>query len=289
VGGAALSTEIPRERPATSNPQARARRSSNETVQGLRRGFAVIKAFTAESPNLSISQVAGRTGLTRAVARRYLLTLEDLGCVVQMGSSFTLTPRLLDLGFTYLATLDVAKVAQPVMEGVVAKLHESCSVAVLDSHDIVYVARIAARRIMSINLAVGSRLPAHATSMGKILLAHLSPEGLDAYFQTAPLQRLTKRTICDEVTLRAALKEVRVRGWAINDQDCEDGIRTLAAPLFDRSNTVVAAINISAHAARVSMRELKRSYLPVLLDAGHQVSKTLGANIDSTIRRVGVP
>jgi IclR family transcriptional regulator, pca regulon regulatory protein len=285
-----LSTETWREGPATaqSNAKTPARRANNETVQGLRRGFAVIKAFTAESPALSISQVAERTGLTRAVARRYLLTLEELGCVVQNGSSFRLTPRLLDLGFTYLTTLDVANVAQPVMEAVVAKLHESCSVAVLDSYDIVYVARVAARRIMSINLAVGSRLPAHATSMGKILLAHLSPEGLDAYFQDAPLQRLTKRTICDEASLRAALKEVKSRGWAINDQDCEDGIRTLAAPLFDRSNKVVAAINISAHAARVSMKELKRDHLPVVLDAARQVSRTLGANIDSTKKWVGV-
>jgi IclR family pca regulon transcriptional regulator len=254
----------------------------------LRRGFAVIKAFTAESPALSISQVAARTGLTRAVARRYLLTLDDLGCVVQAGSLFSLTPRLLDLGFAYLATLDVAKVALPVMEEVVAKLHESCSVAVLDAHDIVYVARVAARRIMSINLAVGSRLPAHATSMGKVLLAHLSQESLDAYFETAPLQRLTKRTICDQATLRDALKEVRARGWAINDQDCEDGIRTLAAPLFDRSSKVVAAINISAHAARVNMKELKRDYLPVLLQAAQQVSSALGADLDSTKKRVGM-
>jgi IclR family pca regulon transcriptional regulator len=255
-------------------------------VQGLRRGFAVIKAFTAEAPSLSISNVAAKTGLTRAVARRYIRTLEELGCVVQVGTSYSLTPKVLDLGFTYLATLDVAKVAQPVMESVVDRFHESCSVAVLDGHDTVYVARVPAKRIMSISLVVGSRLPAHATSMGKILLAYLPAEKLDLYFQSAPLRRLTKRTICDEPTLRAALKEARSRGWAINDQDCEDGIRTVAAPLFDRSNSVVAAINISAHASRVSIRELKGTYLPVLLDAADQISKTLGAIVEPSKKRV---
>jgi IclR family pca regulon transcriptional regulator len=250
---------------------------SREFVQGLERGFAVIKAFSAEAPALTIADVSARTGLTRAVARRYLLTLEQLGCVVHHGPQFRLTPRVLDLGFTYLGTLDVPAVAQPVMERVVDKLRESCSASVLDGHDCVYVARVAAKRIMSINLVVGSRLPAHATSMGKVLLAHLTPAELDAYFATAPLQRLTKRTICDETTLRRALREVRDRGWASADEESEDGVRTVAAPLFDRWRKVPAAINVSAHASRTSMKELKQSYLPVLLDAAAQISRALGA------------
>jgi IclR family pca regulon transcriptional regulator len=274
---------------AQRDPLGRERESDKETVQGLRRGFAVIKAFSAEAPALSISQVASKTGFTRAVARRYVRTLEELGCVVQAGSLYTLTPKVLDLGFTYLATLDVAQVAQPVMETVVERLHESCSVAVLDTPDTVYVARVPAKRIMSISLVVGSRLPAHATSMGKVLLAYLPADKLDAYFRAATLRRLTRRTICDEATLRGALKDVRSQGWAINDQDCEDGIRTIAAPLFDRINNVVAAINVSAHASRVSMKELKRSYLPVLLDAADHISKTLGANINSTNKRIRTP
>ena len=140
------------------------------------------------------------------MARRYLRTLQELGCVVQNGSLFGLTPRLLDLGFTYLATLDVANVAPPVMERVVETLHESCSVAVLDEHEIVYVARTPAKRIMSMSLVVGSRLPAHATSIGKVLLAYLPPKRLDAYFATATLQRLTAHTICDRTKLRAVLR-----------------------------------------------------------------------------------
>jgi IclR family transcriptional regulator, pca regulon regulatory protein len=252
-------------------------RSGREFVKGVQRGFAVIKAFSADSHALTIAEVAARTGLTRAVARRYLLTLDELGCVVQNGSHFKLTPRLLDLGFTYLSTLDVANFAQPFMEKVVEKLHESCSVSVLDGADCVYVARVPAKRIMSINLVVGSRLPVHATSMGKVLLASLSVSDLNAYFASATLNRLTRRTICDETTLRRAVKEVRERGWAFADQESEDGVRTVAAPIVDRSQQVVAAINVSGHAARVSMKELRRHYLPVVLDAARQISRALGA------------
>lgn len=251
-----------------------------EFVQGLQRGFAVVKAFSADARLLSVAEVAARTQLTRAVARRYLLTLQEMGYVVQRNSQFALTPRILDLGFTYLATIDVPNVAQPFMERVVQVLRESCSVAVLDGHDAVYVARVPAKRIMSINLVVGSRLPAHATSMGKVLLAHLPPAALDEYFATAPLPRLTKRTICDEATLRRALQQARERGWAFADQESEDGVRTVAVPLFDRHMGVVAAMNVSGHAARVSMKELRDRYLPVLQEAATQISEALGARFD---------
>jgi len=237
----------------------------------------VVRVFSAEAPTLNIAQVADRTGLTRAAARRYLLTLRALGYVVQDGDHFGLTPRLLDLGFTYLSTLDVTSVAQPFMERVAATLHESCSIAVLDGHEIVYVARQAAKRIMSINLAVGSRLPAHAASLGKVLLAHLPPVEQDRYFDSTTLRRLTKRTIVDERTLRAVLSEVRARGWAIANEESEDGVRSIAAPLVDRTGEVHAALNASAHASRVSLQQLRRDYLPVVLEAARGISAALGA------------
>ena len=249
-------------------------------VQGLQRGFAVVKAFSADGGRrLTVADVAGRTGLTRAVARRYLLTLQELGYVVHDGSHFTLTPRILDLGFTYLATVDVANIAQPFMERIVHTLRESCSIAVLDGCDAVYVARVAAKRIMSINLVVGSRLPAHATSMGKVLLAHLPPAQLDEFFAAGPLRRLTSRTIVDEPPLREALAQVRARGWAFADQESEDGVRTVAVPLFDRNLKVAAAMNVSGHAARVPMKELRSRYLPVLMDAAAEISRALGADV----------
>jgi IclR family pca regulon transcriptional regulator len=247
-----------------------------EFVQGLERGFAVIRSFH-DARSLTIAEVAARTGLTRAVARRYLLTLQTLGCVAQRGSAFSLTPRILDLGFTFLSTINVANVAPPFMEQLVESLHESCSVGVLDGPDVVYVARVPARRIMSITLVVGSKLPAHATSMGKVLLASLSPDALDAYFATKPLRPLTKRTIVNENELRGVLQEVRKRGWAFSDEESEIGVRTVAAPLYDHTDQVQAAMNVSGHAGRVSMTALRREYLPQLLECAQSVSRALGA------------
>jgi IclR family transcriptional regulator, pca regulon regulatory protein len=255
---------------------------TREFVQGLERGFAVVHAFGADARELSITEVAQRTGLSRAVARRYLLTLHELGYVVQNGAEFSLTPRILDLGFTYLSTIDVANIAQPVMEEITNTLHESCSAAVLDGTEVVYVARVQAKRIMSINLVVGSRLPAHATSMGKVLLAYLPPQSLEAYLANAPFEALTKRTVTSAVDLRKHLALVRQRGWAFADQESEVGIRTVAAPLFNHNNQVDAALNVSGHAARVSMEELKRRYLPVLLDGARRISRALGATIPQT-------
>jgi IclR family pca regulon transcriptional regulator len=248
-----------------------------EYVQGLERGLAVIRSFSAKTPSLTIAQVAGRTGLTRAAARRYLKTLEGLGYVIQDDDRFSLTPRLLDLGFTYLSTLDVTSVVQPFMEQVTDVLHESCSVSVLDNHDVVYIARRAANRIMSINLAVGSRLPAHATSMGKVLLAYLPPEELENYLRSVEREPLTTNTIVEDRAFRAALDEVRANGWAVADEESELGVRSAAAPLVGRDGEVHAAINVSAHAARVSLEQLKADYLPVLLEAAREISKALGA------------
>jgi IclR family pca regulon transcriptional regulator len=248
-----------------------------EYVQGLERGLAVIRSFSPEAPNLTIAHVAERTGLNRAAARRYLKTLEALGYVLQDDDRFSLTPRLLDLGFTYLSTLDVTSVVHPFMEQVTDALHESCSVSVLDNHDVVYIARRAANRIMSINLAVGSRLPAHATSMGKVLLAYLPPDELEHYFESVVREPLTANTIVDERSLRAVFEEVRENGWAVADEESELGVRSAAAPLEGRDGEVHAAINVSAHAARVSLDQLQRDYLPVLLEAARGISKALGA------------
>ena len=264
---------------SSGSPPPAADRHAREFVQGLERGFAVIRAFGADARALTITEVAQRTILSRAAARRYLITLQELGCVVQHGPTFSLTPRILDLGFTYLSTIDVANVAQPIMEEIADRLHESCSAAVLDGHEVVYVARVQAKRIMSINLVVGSRLPAHATSMGKVLLAHLPPESLEAYLTSAPFEALTKRTVTSAADLRRVLAMVRQRGWAFSDQESEVGVRTVAAPVLNHANQVDAALNVAGHAARVSMEELKRVYLPVLLDGARRISRALGATL----------
>jgi len=259
--------------------------SNKEFIQGLERGFAIIQVFGADARELTITDVAERTSLPRAVARRYLFTLRDLGYVVQRAQLFALTPRILDLGFTYLSTIDVADVAQPFMEEIASTLHESCSAAVLDGQDIVYVARVQAKRIMSINLVVGSRLPAHATSMGKVLLAHLSPEELDAFLAAASLRALTPRTVTRAAALRKVLDGVRQRGWAFSDQESEMGVRTVAAPLYNHSNQITAALNISAHAARFSMRDMERRCLPLVLEGARRISQALGARLPETAVR----
>ena len=243
-----------------------------EFVQALERGFEVIRAFSADSPVLTIADVAHRTGLTRAAARRYLFTLREMGCVRQIRGDFTLTARLLDLGFAYLSSLSLPAIAAPYMETVVNQLHESCSMTVLEGRDVVYVARMPAKRIMSINLVVGSRLPAHATSMGKVLLAHVPPAELDAFFAAGPLEALSQHTVCDEPALREILKKVKAQGWALADSESEEGVRSVAAPIRDRYDRVVAAINLSSHASRVSAADLRRVHLPALLKAASDIS-----------------
>lgn len=267
--------------PPPAHP-TRARRATREGrdrefVRGFERGVAVIKAFDAQMPALTVTQVAERARLTRAVARRYLLTLETLGYVTQRGTAYTLTPRVLEIGFAYLSSTTVADIARPWMLQVVETLQESCSIAVLDREDVVYVARVPARRIMTTNLLVGSRLPAHATSLGHVLLAYLPPARLEAYFATASLQPLTDKTITDKEDLRRSLERVRRRGWAENDEASEKGVRTVAVPLVDRTGEVIAAMNVSGHASRVTMRDLRQHHLPVLLKAAREISRALGA------------
>jgi IclR family pca regulon transcriptional regulator len=264
----------------TSEPTHRTS-SSGEYVRGLERGFAVIKAFSADAPSLTIAETAARARLTRAVARRYLFTLEELGYVTREGSLFSLTPRIMELGFTYLSTLPVADIAQPFLERVVERLHLSSSAAILDGCECVYVARVSARRILTTTLVVGSRVPAHATALGKVLLAYLPPEALDAYFERAPLERHTQRTICEEPQLRKALREVRLCGWACADEEYNVGLRTIAAPVFNQAGHVVAAVNVAAAVSLVPLRQLQEDHLPVLLRAARDMSRAFGAPIES--------
>jgi IclR family pca regulon transcriptional regulator len=200
-----------------------------EFVQSIARGFSVIKAFASGPEGLTIAEVARRTQLSRAVSRRFLLTLQQLGYVTGDAGLFRLTPRVLGLGHAFLSAIRLPDLAEPVMEEVVSTLHESCSVSVLDGADIVYVARVPSKRIMSVNLAIGSRLPAFATSMGRVLLSELPQALLDEYLGSAKLEPLTEKTVTDPVELRHILAVVRERGWAQVDQEVELGVRSVAA------------------------------------------------------------
>lgn len=246
-------------------------------VQSLDRGLAVISCFSAERPRLTLSEVARQTGVSRAAARRSLITLQTLGYVGSDGRQFFLTPRVLTLGYSYLSSLSLADVAQAHLSDLANEVHESCSASVLDGFDIVYVARAATTRIMTISLSVGTRLPAYATSMGRVLLAALPGERLDTYLNSATLDPLTERTIVDHDRLRAEVEKTRTRGWGLVDQELEDGIRSVAVPIHDSARQVVAAINTSAHATRVSLTTLQKSFLPKLRECAAAIDGELRA------------
>jgi IclR family transcriptional regulator, pca regulon regulatory protein len=244
-------------------------------VQSLERGLAVFSAFSRATPSMTLSEVARATDLTRATARRVLFTLCELGYASTDGKRFALTPKVLDIGYAYLSSLDLAGIAQAEMEALVEQTHESCSAAVLDGSDVVYVARVPTKRIMAISLGLGSRLPAYAASMGRVLMADLSPDELDHHLASTTFEPLTPNTVGDEATLRAELDRVRAQGWALVDQELEEGVRSIAAPLRDARGRAVAALNVSSHAGRVKLSTLREEFLPALLATADRISDRL--------------
>lgn len=260
---------------AGAAPADTAPRPGDAWVQSFARGLAVIRTFSAAAPQQTLSEVAQRAGLTRAGARRILLTLVHLGYVEANGRQFSLTPRILDLGFAYLSSLPLWNLAEPVMEALVADVKESCSAAVLDGADVVYVLRVPTHKIMSINLGIGSRLPAACTSMGRTLLAELDAAALDALLARHPPTARTARTITDVTRLKGELAAVRRQGWCLVDQELEEGLVSLAAPIRDRSGRAIAAMNISGQAARTPAPQMEREFLPRLLQAAAQISQLL--------------
>ncbi|SDY53320.1 transcriptional regulator, IclR family [Micromonospora pattaloongensis] len=244
-------------------------------VQSLERGLAVIRAFDAQHPELTLSEVARVCDLTRAAARRFLLTLVDLGYVRTDGRMFSLTPRVLELGYAYLSSISLPEVAEPHLERLVAQVHESSSVCVLDGNDAVYVCRVPTSRIMTVSINVGTRFPAYATSVGRVLLAYLPDDELEARLTRMELPPLTSRTLTTVKALRAELIRIRAQGYAIVDQELEEGLRSVAAPIRDRSGSVVAAVNMSVHASRNSIESIRRDILPHLLATAAKIDADL--------------
>ena len=247
-------------------------------VQSLERGLAVIRAFDATHAELTLSEVAAATGVTRAAARRFLLTLAELGYVRSDGKFFSLTARVLELGYAYLSSLSLPEVAESHLEALVAEVNESSSVSVLDGMDVVYVARVPVSRIMTVAISVGTRFPAYATSMGRVLLAGLPADDLEAYLAKVRLERLTSRTVTSIAALRGELAKVRSQGYALVNQELEEGLRAIAAPIRDRDGQVVAAVNVSAHASRTSLEAMRRDVLPLLLKTTARIESDLPAH-----------
>lgn len=238
---------------------------SRDFVTALASGLEVIQAFDAEHPRMTLSEVATRTGMNRAKARRFLLTLHALGYVRKEQRYFELAPRVLQLGYAFLSANNYQGVIQQYLEEITAETGESSSLGVLDGHDVTYVARSAAKhRLMAITLSVGTRLPAAYTSMGRILLAQLSDEDLDHFLATISLEPFTDKTVTDVKELRRRIVEARQQGYAISDQELDSGLRSIAVPVFDAKQHLMGAINISTNAARVDLDTLVNIYLPVI-------------------------
>jgi IclR family transcriptional regulator, pca regulon regulatory protein len=252
--------------------------TDSDFVRALAKGLAVIEAFDARSPSMTLSEVAKKTGLSRGTARRLLLTLVELGYAGFDGKHFGLRPRALNLGFAYLHSRSLWQLGQPYMVQLVERVHESCSIAVLDGSEIVYVARVpTAARIMSINLGIGTRLPAFATSMGRVLLAGLGAEELHRLLeQASPLPKYTPKTMTDPAALLREIDLVRRQGWALVDQELETGLRSIAAPIVDSGIRVAAALNIGTHASRWPIQKLAQEVLPLLKQTAASISGLLG-------------
>jgi IclR family transcriptional regulator, pca regulon regulatory protein len=244
-------------------------------VQSLERGLAVIRALTSPPPGLTITEVARATGLTRAAARRCLVTLERLGYVAGNGRRFALTPRVLELGYAYLSSLNLPQIAQPHIERLAEEVQESAAVSVLDGTEIVCIGGVTTKRLMTVSVRVGGRLPAHVTSAGRLLLAELEPEQLDVVLAGMELRRFTRRTIASRQKLRWELDRARRQGWALVDQEFEEGLIVVGVPIRDAAGNALAVVNLFTHVSRTSVGDAERSLLPPLLAAAGRIESDL--------------
>ncbi len=251
---------------------------SRDFNQSLSRGLEIIESFGADATRQTVSEVAAKTGLTRATARRFLITLVELGYMSTDGRTFALAPRVLGLGYSFLSGLGFPTVALPHLERLVAEVDESSEGSILDGQDVVYVARVPGPKLMTLAVNVGSRLPAHATSMGRVLLSGLPDQELDAYLAKATLNQIMPNTTTDKDELRRRIVKARTDGFALVDQEIEEGLVAVAVPIHDRLGRVVGAINLSTHVGRYDAESLVRDLLPPLQRCGNLIEQDL-ANV----------
>jgi len=244
-------------------------------MQSLARGLSVIKAFGAGAEELTLSQVAERVGLARSAARRALLTLQSLGYVAARGRLFSLTPRILELGYAYLSSMPLWHFAEPVLRELAASLGETVSLAVLDDTEIVYVHRIAPEVVLRPGVTIGSRLPAHAVSMGRVLLGGLEPAMLDRYFERARIRAYTRHTVTDPAVLRGLIAADRARGWSLVCGEIEEQILGVSVPICRSPGTVAAALNVSSNSGRVTAAEMEERFLPAIQAARRRLEASL--------------
>lgn len=250
--------------------------SDRDHVNSLARGLEVIRAFTRANPRMTLSEIARVTGMSRATVRRFLLTLVKEGYAETDGKYFGLRPKVLELGYAALSSMTMLDVMQPIMTRLAETVQESVFAAVLEETDVVYIASAAPPdRIVSISVSVGSRAPAHCVSSGRILVASLSEKEQDEYFEKAKLTRLTPNTVTSKVELRSLIEEARVKDWAIVDQELEIGLRSISAPIRDRSGKVVAALNVACPSSRITPEDMRSKILLELQAASQAITAGL--------------
>jgi IclR family transcriptional regulator, pca regulon regulatory protein len=249
----------------------------SDSVRAFERGLRVIRAFGAQHAELTLSEVARAAELNRATARRLLLTLEELGYARRDHDRFSLTPRVLELGYAYLSTLGVPEIALPYLEQLSAEVRESSSIGVLDDTEVTYVGRVPARRIMTVSIGLGTRFPAYRTSLGRALLASLPDEQVADIWERSDRSDPTPTTVATLEDLLAELAQVRRAGFALVDQELELGVRSIAAPLHDAHGQTVAAVNIGTHTSRTGMKELRGTFVPALLRTAGEIERALAS------------
>jgi IclR family pca regulon transcriptional regulator len=250
-------------------------KKDREFITSLARGLSVIQAFDREHPQMTLSEVAARTGLSPATARRCLYTLEQLGFVGTNGRAFLLRPKVVSLGSAFLASARVEEIIQPILRSIVEQAGSSASLAVLDGDNVLYVANFSAKRLVQLTAGVGTRFPAYAVSMGRVLLAQLSDKELDAYLKRTKFERLTRWTVTDPATLRKRILEARRLGYAAMQDELEEGLGAVAIPVAVAPGPAVMALNCSAYSRTPDRNEMVKTRLPVLLKAAEQVAEAV--------------
>jgi IclR family pca regulon transcriptional regulator len=262
-------------RPRRANARGDGVASDKEYMATLARGFAVLGLFGRDRPSLTLSEAAAATDLSRATARRILRTLASLGYVEQQGRQFSLAPGILRLGFSYLAAQNWIEQARPVMKALTERFHESCSAAILQGTEVVYVARVPAGRIMSVTVSVGTRLPAFHTSLGRIQLGFLDDDELWRRLRSLPLEPYTPSTIIDRQALYERIRTDHEQGFSLIDEELERGLRSVAVPIRDRAGESVGALNMSTHSTRTTRNEMRERFLPALHKAAHEIAASV--------------
>lgn len=248
---------------------------ASDYVQSLDKGLRVLLVFSKEQRPLTLSEVAAHTQMSRAAARRFLLTFTQLGYMQTDGKLFSLTPKVLDLGYSYISSMDIIDIAKPYMLRLSKELNESCSLGEIQDRDIVYIVQEQVARVMTVSFKVGSRIPAHVTSMGRMILA-MNPDLQDKLLDQFEYIPFTDHTITSKEELKKELETIKKRGWALVDQELEEGLRAISTPIFSKNNAVRYAMTIISTTNRINKEEMIDRFLPAMQTTCGEISRALG-------------